>query len=352
MGHPQIENPTPFLFEPLFLADEEGRPLLVGVLKATYDVTPKGVVVSGFQDPLKIDGEPYEKPGASSYKYEPECSWLKPATDVVLIGSAVVARPGMTEVVVAFQVASLKKTVRVVGDRRFFKSIASVEMTKPAPFERIPLRWERAFGGWDLSNPDMQKHTFEGRNPVGVGYRGSGTRFEEGLRAPNLEDPTRAFKGWGDRPPPAGFGFTSPNWEPRAKYAGTYDDKWSTERSPLVPKDFDRRFLSAASPGMVAHGYLQGGEVVVVGGVASTGPLAFRLPAIAPPTFLMEHAGREDQRVTSHLDTVIVNTDEAKVFLFWRGQVTVREPNAVRSLRIEIGAGTAPVSSAATQQPS
>ena len=43
-------------------------------------------------------------------------------------------------------------------------------------------------------------------------------KFEDGLRAPNLEDPARPFKGWGDRPPPAGVGFTSADWEPRVKY--------------------------------------------------------------------------------------------------------------------------------------
>ena len=34
MGHPAIDNRTPFAFDALYLADEEGRPLVVPVLKA------------------------------------------------------------------------------------------------------------------------------------------------------------------------------------------------------------------------------------------------------------------------------------------------------------------------------
>src|SRR5262249_8119313 len=156
------------------------------------------------QIPVNPAGEAYGDPAESSYRYEPECAFAKPATDVVLVGSAVAPKPGTTEMVVAFQVGSLKKGVRVLGDRVFYKSVGSGGRRKPVPFARIPLQWERAFGGWDRSHSDPKKHTYEPRNPVGVGYRGNGARFEEGLRAPNLEDPTRPLKDFGDRPPPAG----------------------------------------------------------------------------------------------------------------------------------------------------
>jgi hypothetical protein len=58
----------------------------------------------------------------------------------------------------------------------------------------------------------------------------------------------------------AGFGFISPHWQPRAGLAGTYDASWQASRAPLLPVDFDRRHLNAVSPGLVAPGYLRGGE--------------------------------------------------------------------------------------------
>ena len=333
MGHPQVENPTGFVLEPVFLADAEGRPLLVPTLKATFDLGPKGLVPAKRQEPVKPEGEPYGKPGESSDRFEPECIWPKPATDVVLIGSAVAPRPGATEVMVTLQIPPLRRTVRVLGDRVFFKSIGGVELTRPVAFEKIPLVWERAFGGWDRSLPEPAKHSCERRNPVGTGHRGPGTRFEEGIRAPNLEDPERPLKGWGDRPPPAGLGFIGPHWEPRAKYAGTYDEAWSKNRSPLLPTNFDRRFLNAAAPGLVAPGHLTGAETVQAAGVAAT-PLVFRLPGLPPPQFLVSHAGRADARVASALDTVVIDTDSRRVFLYWRGELPVREPTAVRTLAV------------------
>jgi hypothetical protein len=215
-------------------------------------------------------------------------------------------------------------------------------MTRPVPFEQIPLQWERAFGGWDRSHPDPKKRELEPRNPVGVGFRGSGSRFEEGLRCPNLEDPARPFKGWGDRPTPAGFGFTSPNWEPRTQYAGTYDERWEKERAPLLPKDFDRRFLNAAAPGLIAPGYLRGDEPVVASGVTPSGGVSFQLPGVSPPEIVVEHRGRPNARSATNLDTVIVDTDAGTLFLFWRTQVPVREPTAVRTIRILPGVGTPP----------
>ena len=181
---------------------------------------------------------------------------------------------------------------------------------------------------------------------MGVGFRASSSRFEEGLRCPNVEDPARPFKGWGDRPTPAGVGFTSPSWQPRASYAGTYDERWTKERAPLLPKDFDRRFLNAGAPGLVAPGYLRGDEPVNVTGVSPAGGLSFRLPGVAPPAIRVEHRGREDVTAETSLDTVIVDTDDGRLFLLWRTQVPVREPTAVRTIHVIAGAGTPPVAAA------
>jgi len=339
MGHPAVENATPFAFEPVFVADEEGRPLLVALVKGTYDIGPTGLTLAVEQQPALFEGVPSGDADVASWRFEPEGTLPKPATDVVLVGSAVAPRAGTTELLVALQVGPLKKGVRVLGDRVFFRSVGGVGMSRPAELERIPLQWERAFGGWDRSHPDERKHSFEPRNPVGVGYRASGAAFEDGLACPNLEDPARPFRGWGDRPPPAGFGFTSPNWEPRARYAGTYDERWQKERAPLLPRDFDRRFLSAASPGLVASGYLRGDEAVIVTGVAAEGGYAFRLPGVAAPSVLVERSGLGDATVPTRLDTVVVDTDARKVFLYWRGELGLRrEPTEVRTIEV----GTSP----------
>ena len=86
MGHPQIDNGTPFAFEPVFIADEELRPVVITVVKATYDFDLRGGVrLADEQLPVNLAGEPWTDAPVSSYKYEPEIALCKLATDVVLI---------------------------------------------------------------------------------------------------------------------------------------------------------------------------------------------------------------------------------------------------------------------------
>src|SRR5262249_27296625 len=108
----------------------------------------------------------------------------------------------------------------------------------------------------------------------------------------------------------------------------------------LLPKDFDRRFFNAASPGLVAPAYLRGDEQVVVSGVSPSGGFVFKLPVSEPPRVDVEQADRDDVSVKTNLDTVIVDTDARKLLLLWRAQVPVREPTTVRTIKIAAAAGT------------
>ncbi|MFA7060612.1 MAG: DUF2169 domain-containing protein [Pedobacter sp.] len=325
MSHPEIDNQTPFAFEPLFLADEEARPLLVLVIKATFTIHDKGpLTIAEEQVPVNLTGELWGEPDKSSYKYEPESAFIKPATDVALIGSAYAPAVGATDVNVVIRVGPIEKVVRIIGDRYWIKALGVISMTKAMEFERIPLIYERVFGGWNRSNPDPEKHTFEPRNPVGTGFMSSSGSFKDAVRLPNLEDPKFLIKNNFDIPPPAGVGFISPHWQPRASYAGTYDSVWQKQRMPLLPKDFNRRFFNAASPGLTAPGFLSGNESVILTNVTKNGRLSFNLPGVCPPDCRVQLRGRNDYKLKTQLDTVIINTDENLLFLLWRSNITLR----------------------------
>jgi hypothetical protein len=338
MAHPIIENRTPFAFQALPLLDEEARPILTVVVKGTFVIGADGRCVrDDEQVPVNVGGEPWgEDPVTSSYRYEPEVAFTKVATDVVLIGHACAPRAGTTEMSVGLRVGPLQKQALVTGDRVWFKSLGAVGVSKPRPFEKIPLRWERAFGGWDRSLPDPTKHACEARNPVGVGLRVNRT-FEEGLRLPNIEDPQHPLRKLGETPPPSGFGFLAPHWQPRAALAGTFDERWQKQRAPLLPKNFDRRHLNAAPAGLVAAGYLRGDEAVIAAGVVPQGALRFTLPAVPPPPVRVALHDRGAQMLATNLDTVIIETDERRVLLLWRTFLALPDgPTDVAS--IEIGA--------------
>ena len=325
MNHPAVKNNTSILFEPFFITDEDGLPVFVPIAKATYEIRENmHIVISREQVPVSFSGETFGNSDTSSYRYEPECSFVKPFTDVILISHAYAPKKGAKQITIVLQVGPIRKAVRVVGDRYWIKSLGVISMTGPKSFDKIPLTYENAFGGWDRSHIDPQQHTFDPRNPVGTGFRDKNGRFEEGIKLPNIEDPRYLIKAYGDTPPPAGFGFISPNWQPRAAFAGTYDEKWQKERMPLLPKDFDRRFFNAAPQDQIVPGYLKGDEPVVVTNASPSGRIAFNLPGVQPPVCKVELRGNQRHELRTNLDTVIINTDDNLVFLIWRTYLTLK----------------------------
>lgn len=319
MGHPEIDNRTPFAFEPIFIADEDLRPVVVTVIKATFSFEFDGAVwLADEQLPVNLAGEASTDAPVSSYRYEPEVALFKPATDVVLIGHAQPPGGGATQVDVGLKVGPMQKVARVFGDRLWVLTTQGVVLSRTAALGRIPLTWENAFGGHDETGSTPERPLLEPRNPVGTGFGKPLAKDGDHLRLPNIENPKQLIGQYGAVVAPWGFGFTSPNWQPRARFAGTYDEQWNQTRKPLLPVDFDRRFFNAAAPGLIAPGYLRGDEDVVVLNATPVPRLAFRLPGIAPPLCRVVLRGQRETRLATNLDTVIVNTDEQQVILLWR----------------------------------
>ena len=334
---PEIINRTLFALEPAFLSDEEGHAVLVPIVKATFMIQDDGSLqLGGEQVPVDLVGTYWGEPDVSSYRFEPECAFVKLATDVVLIGHAYPAESGATTTVAGIRVGSLSKSVRVSGNRYWTKGSLGIIMTPPEPFERIPLIYENAFGGWDRSDPDTSKHTFEPRNPVGLGFRARWNANEPLVRVANIEDAQQLITAFNDRPLPSGFGFLSPHWQPRASLAGTYDANWMEQRMPLLPRDFDRRYFNAASPGLVAPAYLRGDEAVTVIGASPRGRLDFHLPGAATPRVTVALRGQNSVTLNARFDTLIVDTDTRSVMLLWRAAIRVKEvPRDVLSVIVE-----------------
>jgi hypothetical protein len=338
MSHAAVDNGTPHACEHLFLRDEEGRMVLVVLVQATFDlIGPTSAVLAEKPVPVSLTGELWGADASvSSYRVEPAFAFFKPSTDVVLVGHAQSGGRPATELQVTFRVGPVGRTLRVLGDRTWLKSGDFIAPSRPQPFERMPLVYERAFGGWDRTPPDPRDHTFEPRNPVGTGFRAPGARFEDGMRLPNIEDPGDPVLQHGRAVAPAGVGFTSPDWQPRAALAGTYDDPWTTSRCPLLPKDFDRRFFQGASAGLIAPEYLLGNEPVLVENASPLGRLSFRLPGVATPTCRVALARRQDARPALQLDTVIVDTDADRVVMSYRAHLPLHDgPHDVLSIAVE-----------------
>jgi hypothetical protein len=310
----EIRNKTPFQTAIVPYMDKEGYDFAAIVIKGSFDIGKGSVLlVSDLQSPLVWGDEFYGEPGTSSVKYESDVCPVKKGTDLVMRGYAYAPRDGATVVDVNLQVGSVSKAVRVYGTRKWVKSLGAWRWTDPATFDRIPLMYEKAFGGGDMSDP--AKPDYEKRNPVGTGFSVSKKNLE-GRLLPNFEDPKELIRSWTDKPAPAGFGFIGRSWAPRVKYAGVYDDRWQKERFPMLPFDFDELFFNGASPDLVAQPHLKGGEPVKVLNTSREGTLQFTLPK-RYFDISVRIKGKENPLVPI-LDTVIIELEEKRVLLTWR----------------------------------
>jgi hypothetical protein len=336
----ELRNRTPFAARELYTADEEGVPALVVVVKVTVSIVPGArCVLAAEQVPVTLEGEPWGDDSAtSSYKYEPETALVKPGTDVVVIGHAH-ARPGEDrETLVGIEAGPLRKMARVFGARRWDKRLLGFEPTPPEPFETVPLVWEECYGGraTPVDGGDEGAVTeFEPRNPVGKGFLAR--RADPlGTPLPRIEDFDEALTRPTQSPPPAGFGFVSPHWQPRASFAGTYDEQWVRERAPLLPRNFDRRFYNAGAPGLVSATHLRGDEGVRLLGLSPGGTVTFGLPGFAPPQVTIHRRASRPVVLPSNLDTIIVEPDDGRVQLAWRTHLLLDDgPHTVREIQIE-----------------
>ena len=318
----EIINPTRLSATSLFITDRHGADTLVAIVKGTWRINRDGTLsLAEEQMPICLEPVYRGEPGASSIIHDSDVVLEKPGTDCILLGQAWAPRAGASSVDVSFAVGPVRRTARVFGERTWMRRLWAMSVSRAIPFESIPLIWERSFGGMDLSWPDPAGHEVCLENPVGRGLLARKSKLEiDSMPLPNIEDPACLIKAPSDRPHPIGFGSVPPHWQPRAKYAGTYDDLWKKHRSPLPPEDLDPRFYVSA-PGLTTPRHLTGTEPVLLENAAKRGRLRFALPGVQPRAKL--RLGRADVELALALDTVIVEPDEGRLVLVWRGKCEV-----------------------------
>ncbi len=306
----QLENQTPFAASMVVLPDRHGVDTLYVVAKGTCSLRPQ-LALAREQMPIVVADEYFGEPALSSIKYVSDLHIGKPGTDVMLSGYAWAPRGRpVTRSVVTMQVAERRKTLHVFGDRFWRNGVPSA----PQPFERIPLVWERAFGGVDGSGESTQ---VDERNPVGLGFSTSRRAAPmEGQCVPNLEDPSTPLRAVGDVVEPACFAPLGPAWLPRRTWAGTYDEAWLRERAPYLPEDFDPRYLQSAPAPFAFDRYLKGGEAVYIEGATPDEPLAFTIPSIALTMQVFMSGGVHTLVPT--LETIVIEPDAHCAALSWR----------------------------------
>ncbi|MBK5964165.1 hypothetical protein CCR95_08725 [Thiocystis minor] len=301
--------------------EPSGRELLVIVIKGTFALPRNGsdrLHLAQEQMPLVMADTFSGEPGRSAPIHEVDFAPRKPRADILISGSAYApeGRPA-PRVPVGLKVNGITKHFAVVGMRCWQVASTGVSVSEPIPFTRMPISYDRAFGGVDNRHEDFAQHAAFLRNPVGTGFhRHLRSDWLDGALLPNTEELNRPVtRPDGDYAPMA-FGPIGRNWEPRYRYAGTYDQHWLDEHFPFLPPDFDERYYQAAPLDQQIAGPLGGQEVGLVN-LTPDGRRSFRLPAFEAPVHLFPKKGeREDLQAT--LDTLVLEPDLERMMLTWR----------------------------------
>lgn len=201
-----------------------------------------------------------------------------------------------------------ERHIAVFGDRHWERGMLGTVATKPTPFERLPLVYERAYGGDGFVD-----------NPVGVGAQGD--------RLPNLEAPSRLITEPMDRAPVMGFGPIAKHWGKDAPALPPHAD---------FPEGFDwDRFQQAPVGQRLAE--LRGDEPFSFAAMHPERPLVAGCLPSRQARCVLTSVHAESRALPLELDTVAFDLDRMLLSLVWRARFPISHPRAPEVASVTLG---------------
>ncbi len=350
-----------------------GQSILAVLAKRTYRIDPGGRCVPDVEQlPLRAEGI-FDPERRNLLIADVDTYPFKLCSDVVVRGHAYPA-PSGTPAVAEVRIGGTVKTLSVIGDRRCTRGYdGRIVFSSPAPFEKIPLEYDRAYGGWDEAAEKRRGHPLARygpyvhentdlaayspfvypRNRHGRGYLVDATPESiEALLLPNLEDPADRLRperlaaghpfAWHEMPVPAGTTWVPPSYFGRGAFLGMFpfwrplpDRLAEFERGWLPPEvrginilaapPLALRFTNGASLGLQVP-YLRPGETVALARLHSRAErLEIQLPGEWPVIQVDGRNGRlaPTEPVVHHVE---IEPDEDRLCVVWRGAAPALRP--------------------------
>jgi hypothetical protein len=288
-----------------------GRLHVTVVVKASFAFTVDAAMVRLDPEDILRAEIHHNKNPMRSVRFTGDLAPFQPLCDVVLTGHACAPAGTTVEALSARLVLFrdeplLDKTLHVRGDAQGAETV---------PFERIPLMFERSFGGigWE-------------QNPLGVG---AGTAIS--AKSPNVFDPVEPTRV-------AGFGPISRGWPMRKRLLGTADRKALDRPIAEIPIDFDWTYYQAALPDQ-RTGYLTGSEWVILDGM---NPAHEHIQSYLPGARAFARIYGVADGGSGHVlplsaDLLRIDTDALTCSVTWRGSFPVQGEGALGAVTIVAG---------------
>jgi hypothetical protein len=304
----------------------DGRELLVVVAKGTFTLPKSGGTPQWAEEqvPLVYADTFTGEPGHSAPVHESDFAPFKPRCDVILNGSAYAPGRKVTEKVpVTLQFGGMTKSFLVRGDRVWQNGLLSYKPGPERPFAVKPISYDNAFGGVDTHPKDPKKIAAVVENPVGKGFRKYLIDDHvKGVPLPNTEELKHPVTEPDGTYRPMAFGPVGRGWQPRAKLAGTYDQKWLDEVFPFLPADFQDAYHQCAAADQQVD-YPVGGEIVGLRNLTPEGKIGFRFPKIALRVWFFLKNGEEIEQ-EAPVDTVCLEPDLGRFTVTCRTALPLR----------------------------
>lgn len=325
-----IFNATPYLALAPPLRDARGRAIATLIVKATFEVGRDGRArLADEQAPIRSNDLPHDPSRPEgSIRYPTDFAPVKVGADVIVVGEAMSPRP-VPAIDVAVRVRDRTAQLRAHGPRVYFASLGRIAVGPAAKVERVPIVYEKAYGG---ATADLQR--LERRNPVGVGVAHRPSDLD-GKPAPQLEHPERPITAGGEVAEPAGYGAIASHWSPRAEHAGTADEAWRTSRMPLLPLDFDPRFHNVAHPALRLDTPLAPGDTIAILGMTVEPLFQVDVPAF-PVRVRAVRATGPIEEVRPAIDTLLIEPERGRFEIAARATFPVgRGRSLLREIRVD-----------------
>lgn len=253
----------------------------------------------------------------------------KPKADLIIAGCALSPTEAPVEgVEVSVRFGSFQKKLAVFGDRFWRLTDQGVQMSRPVPFQKMPIGDLQAFGGQGYPH-----------NPRGKGY-GAVAMLEAGYDAPlpNVENPARLIRSPEDRPTPVHFGPIAGDDPARLTLLGTYDQHWIDNVSPLKPQDFNPLYHCEAPHDQRFEAFFEGGESFVITGMSrGETTVGGQLPRLTARCFYERAADGSLHETGMRCDTVTLFPNVQKVTMTFRGLIRGEDRFAEDIASIMIG---------------
>lgn len=328
-----LRNATSFAAAAVPFQDERGLDVVVVIAKATFALRDSKFLIADNQAPVRMtdvptDAAAVEEGRESSTRYPSDVAGEKSGADIVVVGNAISRKPAPS-MDVAVRIPERSVAFCVHGERFFYKSAIGMRISEGKPFERAPITYERAYGGKSKDGSIV-----DWRNPVGRGVHKSMTELDL-APAPSIEAPGHPIEDASESTP-VGCGAIPMWWIPRRNWAGTMDHAWQTERMPLPPNDFDRRFYQVAHPSLQMERALKAGDSIATHGMCFDG----LFEVVVPDLPLITHVRRNQAPACSLplvLDTALLEPEAARVEFTYRRVIPLgRGDTLLREVRLDV----------------